>query len=76
MTHYFKHMTNQKLPKLTREQSMRGLMPEELMSEGYMEADDFYNPAQDEEDDKKDPKITELIRNGIPDVEIGEGEEF
>jgi hypothetical protein len=34
-------MSNQKLPLLTREQSMRGLMPEELMSEGYMEADDF-----------------------------------
>ncbi|WP_460208018.1 hypothetical protein [Scytonema sp. NUACC21] len=69
-------MTNQKLPKLTREQSMRGLMPEELMSEGYMEADDFYNPAQDEDNDEKDPTIAELIRNGIPDVEIGEGEEF
>jgi len=34
-------MSNQKLPKLTREQSMRGLTPEELMSEGYIEADDF-----------------------------------
>jgi hypothetical protein len=34
-------MSNQKLPELTREQSMRGLTPEELMSEGYMEADDF-----------------------------------
>ncbi|MCV3215576.1 hypothetical protein OGM63_19015 [Plectonema radiosum NIES-515] len=34
-------MSNQKLPLLTSEQSMRGLMPEELMSEGYMEADDF-----------------------------------
>lgn len=34
-------MSNQKLPKLTREQSIRGLTPEELMSEGYIEADDF-----------------------------------
>jgi hypothetical protein len=50
-------------------------MPEELMSEGYMEADDFYDPVQDE-DDEKDPTIAELIRNGIPDVETGEGEEF
>lgn len=68
-------MSNQKLPLLTREQSMRGLMPEELMSEGYMEADDFYDPVQDK-DDEKDPTIVELIRNGIPDVETGEGEEF
>lgn len=68
-------MSNQKLPLLTREQSMRGLMPEELMSEGYMEADDFYDSVQDK-DDEKDPTIVELIRNGIPDMEIGEGEEF
>ena len=68
-------MSAQKLPLLTREQSMRGLMPEELMSEGYMEADDFYNLVQDN-NHEKDPTIAKLIRNGIPEVEIGEGEEF
>ncbi|MDF5727881.1 MAG: hypothetical protein PUP92_07530 [Rhizonema sp. PD38] len=68
-------MSAQKLPLLTREQSMRGLMPEELMSEGYMEADDFYNPVQDE-DDEEGPTIAELCRNSTPYVVTGEEEEF
>ncbi|MBW4635056.1 MAG: hypothetical protein KME30_25095 [Iphinoe sp. HA4291-MV1] len=68
-------MSNQKLPLLTREQSMRCLMPSELMSEGYMEADDFYDPVQDE-DDSEGLTIAELYRNSTPYVVTGEEEEF
>lgn len=68
-------MSNQKLPKLTREQSIRGLTPEELMSEGYMEADDFYDSVQDK-DDQEGLTIAELYRNGTPYIVIGEEEEF
>ncbi|WP_414585360.1 hypothetical protein [Scytonema sp. PCC 10023] len=68
-------MTSKKLPLLTREESMRGLMPEELMSEGYIEADEFYNPAQDE-DEEEGLTIAELYRNSTPYVVTGEEEEF
>jgi hypothetical protein len=68
-------MTSKKLPLLTREESMRGLMPEELMSEGYMEADEFYDPAQDQ-DKEEGLTIAELYRNSAPYVVTGEEEEF
>lgn len=68
-------MSNQKLPKLTREQSMRGLTPEELMSEGYMETDDFYDSVQDK-DDEEGLTIAELYRNVTPYIVIGKEEEF
>ena len=68
-------MTSKKLPLLTREESMRGLMPEELMSEGYIEADEFYNPAQDK-DEEEGLTIAELYRNSAPYVVTGEEEEF
>jgi hypothetical protein len=68
-------MTSKKLPLLTREESMRGLMPEELMSEGYRSADEFYDPAE-EERFKAAQEIIELYKDATPYVATGEEVEF
>ena len=54
------------LTRQTRAEKMAGLDPEELLSQGFVEMDDFYNP--EDEADEEAPKVYERPAYDPPDI--------
>ena len=62
---------NQK-PKISRYQVMASMTAEELLSEGYANYDDFYDP----QDEKEKKAIAEEERKALQTPWTDDGEEF
>ncbi|NJM23999.1 MAG: hypothetical protein HC874_31475 [Richelia sp. SL_2_1] len=63
-----KPLTNQE-PKTTQYQIVSSMTPDELLSEGYANYDDFYDPSEEEWKVEVE-KMEQIVReNKIPDSE-------